>query len=133
MRIPERSLDAAVFMIFSNNGERCTAGSRILVQRSIYADFVARFAERARRITVGDPLDEKTIVGPMISAAHLAKVRGYIELGPREGATLMCGGLEAPALPAALPKGTTCSRPSSPMSTTGCGSRRTRSSARSPA
>src|SRR3954469_8904403 len=82
----ERALDAALFMIFSNNGERCTAGSRIFVQRSIYADFVARFTERARRIAVGDPLDEKTIVGPMISAAHLAKVRGYIELGPREGA-----------------------------------------------
>ncbi|HPM69202.1 MAG TPA: aldehyde dehydrogenase family protein, partial [Piscinibacter sp.] len=66
-----RALDAAVFMIFSNNGERCTAGSRILVQKSIYADFAQRFAERARRITVGDPLDEKTIVGPMISQAHL--------------------------------------------------------------
>ena len=46
----ERALDAAVFMIFSNNGERCTAGSRILVERSIYAEFAARFAERARRI-----------------------------------------------------------------------------------
>ena len=94
-----RALDAAIFMIFSNNGERCTAGSRILVQRSIYADFVARFVERARRIPVGDPLDEKTIVGPMISPGHLAKVRSYIELGPREGATLLCGGLEAPVLP----------------------------------
>lgn len=92
-----RALDAAVFMIFSNNGERCTAGSRILVQQSIYADFVARFVERAKRITVGDPLDEKTIVGPMISPAHLAKVRSYIELGPKEGATLLCGGLEPPA------------------------------------
>ena len=92
-----RALDAAVFMIFSNNGERCTAGSRILVQRSIYADFAQKFAERATRITVGDPLDEKTIVGPMISQAHLAKVRSYIELGPKEGATLLCGGLEAPA------------------------------------
>ena len=92
----DRALDAAVFMIFSNNGERCTAGSRILVQQSIYADFAAKFAERARRITVGDPLDEKTIVGPMISQAHLAKVRSYIELGPKEGATLLCGGLEVP-------------------------------------
>jgi 5-carboxymethyl-2-hydroxymuconic-semialdehyde dehydrogenase len=101
----DRALDAAVFMIFSNNGERCTAGSRILVQRRIYADFVARFTERARRITVGDPLDDKTIVGPMISRAHLAKVRGYIELGPREGATLMCGGADAPDLPAALANG----------------------------
>jgi 5-carboxymethyl-2-hydroxymuconic-semialdehyde dehydrogenase len=93
----DRALDAAVFMIFSNNGERCTAGSRILVQQSIYADFAARFAERAKRITVGDPLDEKTIVGPMISQAHLAKVRSYIELGPKEGATLLCGGLDAPS------------------------------------
>ena len=93
----DRALDAAVFMIFSNNGERCTAGSRILVQQSIYADFVARFVERAKRIVVGDPLDEKTIVGPMISQAHLAKVRSYIELGPKEGATLLCGGLDRPS------------------------------------
>jgi 5-carboxymethyl-2-hydroxymuconic-semialdehyde dehydrogenase len=101
----ERALDAAVFMIFSNNGERCTAGSRILVQRRIYADFAPRFAERATRITVGDPLDEKTIVGPMISPQHLDKVRRYIELGPVEGATMLCGGLDAPELPAALRRG----------------------------
>ena len=100
-----RALDAAIFMIFSNNGERCTAGSRILVQKSIYADFAQKFAERARRLVVGDPLDEKTIVGPMISQAHLAKVRSYIELGPKEGATLLCGGLDAPDLPAHLQKG----------------------------
>ena len=100
----DRALDAAVFMIFSNNGERCTAGSRILVQKAIYADFAAKFAERARRITVGDPLDEKTIVGPMISQAHLAKVRSYIELGPKEGATLLCGGLDRPAYAAELPE-----------------------------
>jgi 5-carboxymethyl-2-hydroxymuconic-semialdehyde dehydrogenase len=93
----DRALDAAVFMIFSNNGERCTAGSRILVQQSIYADFVQKFSERAKRIAVGDPLDEKTIVGPMISQAHLAKVRSYIELGPKEGATLVCGGLDRPS------------------------------------
>ncbi|MBQ0960141.1 5-carboxymethyl-2-hydroxymuconate semialdehyde dehydrogenase [Ideonella sp. 4Y11] len=101
----DRALDAAVFMIFSNNGERCTAGSRILVQQSIYADFAAKFAERAKRITVGDPLDEQTIIGPMISPGHLAKVRHYIELGPKEGATLLCGGLEAPELPAHLAQG----------------------------
>ena len=105
----DRALDAAVFMIFSNNGERCTAGSRILVQKSIYAEFVQKFAERAKRITVGDPLDDKTIIGPMISQAHLAKVKSYIELGPKEGATLVCGGLDrpsyAPELPADLGKG----------------------------
>jgi len=100
-----RALDAAIFMIFSNNGERCTAGSRILVQKSIYADFAQKFAERAQRIAVGDPLDDRTIVGPMISPQHLAKVRRYIELGPSEGATLLCGGLDAPPLPAPLRKG----------------------------
>ena len=100
-----RALDAAVFMIFSNNGERCTAGSRILVQKSIYADFAQQFAERARRITVGDPLDEKTLIGPLISQAHLAKVRSYIELGPKEGATLLCGGLAAPLVPDRVKKG----------------------------
>jgi 5-carboxymethyl-2-hydroxymuconic-semialdehyde dehydrogenase len=81
-----RALDAAVFMIFSNNGERCTAGSRILVQQSIYADFAAKFAERAKRIVVGDPLDEKTTVGPMISPAHL-----------------LCGGLDRPSYAPELP------------------------------
>ncbi|WP_046115112.1 5-carboxymethyl-2-hydroxymuconate semialdehyde dehydrogenase [Aquincola tertiaricarbonis] len=101
----DRALDAAIFMIFSNNGERCTAGSRILVQKSVYAQFVDRFVERARRITVGDPMDEKTIVGPMISPAHLAKVRSYIELGTQEGATMLCGGLDAPELPAAMARG----------------------------
>ena len=101
----ERALDAAIFMIFSNNGERCTAGSRILVHRSIYADFAERFAQRARRIVVGDPMDDKTIVGPMISRAHLAKVRGYIELGAQQGATMLCGGVDAPDLPAAMKNG----------------------------
>ncbi len=100
---PVRSLDAALFMVFSNNGERCTAGSRILIERPIYGEFAARFAERARRIRVGDPLDEATLVGPMVSPEHLAKVRGYIETGPREGATLLCGGLERPAYAAELP------------------------------
>ena len=105
----DRALDAAVFMIFSNNGERCTAGSRILVQHSVYADFVAKFTERAKRISVGDPLDEKTIVGPLISQAHVTKVKSYIELGPKEGATLLCGGLDrptyAPDLPARVANG----------------------------
>jgi 5-carboxymethyl-2-hydroxymuconic-semialdehyde dehydrogenase len=101
----ERALDAAVFMIFSNNGERCTAGSRILVQRSIYAEFARRFTDRALKLSVGDPLQDSTIIGPMISARHLDKVRGYIELGSREGASLLCGGLDAPQLPASMQKG----------------------------
>ncbi len=99
----DRAMDAAVFMIFSNNGERCTAGSRILVQESIYKKFAAKFAARAMKIAVGDPLDDKTIIGPMISQAHLAKVRGYIELGQKEGASLLCGGVGQPSYASALP------------------------------
>ena len=64
---------------------------------------MAKFTERARRIVVGDPLDEKTTIGPMISKAHLAKVRSYIELGPKEGATMLCGGLDRPSYAAELP------------------------------
>jgi 5-carboxymethyl-2-hydroxymuconic-semialdehyde dehydrogenase len=100
-----RALDAALFMIFSNNGERCTAGSRILVQKSIYSEFAQKFTERAERIPVGDPMNAKTIIGPMISANHLEKVRRYIELGLQEGATLMCGGIDAPAMTGALRQG----------------------------
>jgi 5-carboxymethyl-2-hydroxymuconic-semialdehyde dehydrogenase len=100
----DRALDAAIFMIFSNNGERCTAGSRIFVQNAIYAEFVNRFVERAKRISVGDPLDENTTVGPMISPAHLNKVRSYIDLGPQEGATLLCGGIDRPSYASELPE-----------------------------
>ncbi len=88
----ERALDAAIFMIFSNNGQRCTAGSRILVQSGIYDKFVADYVERAARLTVGDPLDPNTIVGPMISQSHWEKVTGYIETGKQEGAKLVFGG-----------------------------------------
>ena len=92
----ERALDAALVMIFSINGERCTAGSRILVQASIYPEFARRFVERAQRIAVGDPMDPATVIGPMVSQGHLARVRGYIELGLQEGATLLCGGVQKP-------------------------------------
>lgn len=88
----ERALDAALFMIFSNNGERCTAGSRIIVQRGIYDKFVADFAARAARLQVGDPLDPNTVIGPMISAEHKQKVARYIEIGQQEGARIVFGG-----------------------------------------
>jgi 5-carboxymethyl-2-hydroxymuconic-semialdehyde dehydrogenase len=83
-----RAMDAALFMIFSNNGERCTAGSRILVQKSIYPEFVREFTARAQRIAAGDPLDPQTIIGPMISAEHLEKVRRYIAKGNFVNATV---------------------------------------------
>lgn len=101
----ERALDAALFMIFSNNGERCTAGSRILVQAPIYETFAQEFAARASRLPVGDPTDPHTIIGPMISRAHRDKVTGYIERGIAEGARLLAGGSARPALAAHLDGG----------------------------
>lgn len=68
----ERALDAALFTIFSINGERCTAGSRIFIQQSIYPEFVKRFAERANRLRVGDPNDPNTRLG-RLSASNTGK------------------------------------------------------------
>ncbi len=91
---------------FFLNGERCTAGSRIFIQESVYPQFVAEFAARAKRLIVGDPQDPKTQVGSMITQAHYDKVTGYIKIGLEEGATLLAGGLERPAnLPAHLSRG----------------------------
>jgi len=100
----ERALDAAIFMIFSNNGERCTAGSRILIQDGIYERFVADFAARAAKLKVGNPLEEDTIVGPMISRGHWEKVTRYIDIGRREGARLVHDG-SAPDVPAQFRNG----------------------------
>jgi 5-carboxymethyl-2-hydroxymuconic-semialdehyde dehydrogenase len=93
----DRALDASLFTIFSINGERCTAGSRIFVQQSVYDDFVRKFAERAKRLAVGDPADEKTNIGSMITRAHWEKVTGYIRLGEQEGAKVLAGGPDKPA------------------------------------
>jgi 5-carboxymethyl-2-hydroxymuconic-semialdehyde dehydrogenase len=98
-----RALDAAVFMAFSNNGERRTGAARMLVHESVYDEFSATFSARATRVKVGDPLDESTIVGPLVSRGHLAKVRGYIEAGLNEGASLLCGGVDRPPYAAELP------------------------------
>ncbi|MGE8365410.1 5-carboxymethyl-2-hydroxymuconate semialdehyde dehydrogenase [Cupriavidus sp.] len=102
----ERALDAALFTIFSINGERCTAGSRIFVQDTVYDDFARKFAERARRLRVGDPTSEQTHVGAMITQQHWEKVTGYIRLGEQEGATILAGGAQRPSdLPAHLRNG----------------------------
>lgn len=99
----ERALDAALFTLFSLNGERCTAGSRIFIQDSIYPAFIQRFSERASRLRVGDPQALDTQVGALISKQHWDKVSGYIQLGIEEGATLLAGGPDKPTdLPAYL-------------------------------
>ena len=88
----ERALDAAVFMIYSLNGERCTSSSRLLVQDSIADEFLERLAARVRKIRVGNPLDPATEVGPLIHLAHLEKVSSYFEIARREGAEIAVGG-----------------------------------------
>ena len=87
----ERALDAAVFMIYSLNGERCTSSSRLLVQDTIYDDFVERVATRLRNIKVGHPLDPTTEIGPLIHPRHVEKVRNYLELAEAEGARVATG------------------------------------------
>jgi len=101
----DRALDAALFTIFSLNGERCTAGSRIFVQRTVYDDFARKFAERADRLKVGDPREEDTKLGSMITRAHWEKVTGYIDIGRREGATVAAGGGPPENLPARVQQG----------------------------
>ncbi len=88
----DRALDAAVFMIYSLNGERCTSSSRLLLQSSIAAEFVAKLIERVNRIRVGHPLDPATEVGPLIHESHLEKVMSYFDIARSEGACIAAGG-----------------------------------------
>ncbi len=78
--------------IFYGKGEVCAAGSRILVERSIYDDFVNEFAKRAENMTVGDPMDANTRLGAIVSEEQLARVLRYIEAGRSDGARLVAGG-----------------------------------------
>jgi betaine-aldehyde dehydrogenase len=90
----EAAVDGALFGVFFNQGEICSAGSRILVQRPIYAAFVEAMAEKARTIRLGPGLDRETQMGPLVSDEQFTRVRGYQELGSRE-ARLVCGGHRA--------------------------------------
>lgn len=87
-----RALDGALIGIFSNNGQQCLAGSRILVQRSIAAEFIARFTERMGKIRIGDPFDDSTEIGPLASLAHRQRVLSYVDIARRDGCTLLGGG-----------------------------------------
>ena len=89
----DRALDAAIFMIYSLNGERCTSSSRLLVQSSIADDFTARLIERVERIKVGHPLDPATEVGPLIHRVHFDKVCSYFDVARSEGAVIAAGGV----------------------------------------
>lgn len=87
----DAAIDATVFGVFSLNGERCTAGSRILVERSIYDEFVERYSAQADRVRVGLPEDPATEVGAIVHPEHFEKVMSYVEIGKQE-ARLTAGG-----------------------------------------
>lgn len=88
----ETAVNATIFGVFSLNGERCTAGSRIIVQRGIYDEFVERYAAQAKRVKVGLPSDPKTEVGALVHPEHFEKVMSYVELGKEEGRLVAGGG-----------------------------------------
>jgi acyl-CoA reductase-like NAD-dependent aldehyde dehydrogenase len=88
----ERCAEAIPMSAFGNAGQDCCARSRILVERSAYDSFMEAFVKRTERIRVGDPLDEDTEMGPLISAAQREKVSAYIDLGREEGARVVTGG-----------------------------------------
>jgi gamma-glutamyl-gamma-aminobutyraldehyde dehydrogenase len=95
----DRAVTYAINGIFGNMGEVCNAGSRLLVDKKIAGDFVARFIERGRTAyRAGDPLDPDTNLGPLVTAAHRRRVLDYIDKGRRDGARLEFGG-DTPDLP----------------------------------
>lgn len=88
----ERCIASSVFSVFGNCGQDCCARSRVLVQRPIYEEFVDRFTRRTAALRVGQPLDEKTEVGPLISAGQRQRSLDYVALARQEGAELVSGG-----------------------------------------
>jgi acyl-CoA reductase-like NAD-dependent aldehyde dehydrogenase len=88
----KQAVRGAYWGIFLNSGQACQAGSRLLVQRSVHERFVEELVNMAQTSRVGDPLDEKTMIGPVVDESQLATVMRYIETGAAEGASLVAGG-----------------------------------------
>jgi betaine-aldehyde dehydrogenase len=98
----EAAVDGALFGAFANQGEVCSAGSRLLVERSIYDRMLQALADKSARIRLGDPLDRDTKMGPLVTREHQQKVLEYIDVGRREGRLIVGGGVPKDA---ALAKG----------------------------
>jgi aminomuconate-semialdehyde/2-hydroxymuconate-6-semialdehyde dehydrogenase len=98
----DADLDAAIAgsvrSSFANQGQICLCGSRVFVERSAYKDFVDRFIEKASKLKIGDPLDEKTDQGAIVNKAQLDKIKFYVGLAQKEGGKIMLGG-DAPQPP----------------------------------
>ncbi|GAA4558945.1 aldehyde dehydrogenase family protein [Planotetraspora kaengkrachanensis] len=92
----EAAVDFALTAVFLHSGQVCSAGARLLVEDSLHDAFVDEVVRRASRIRLGGPFDPEAETGPLISAAHLAKVEAYVAAGIAEGAVLRCGGERLP-------------------------------------
>jgi aldehyde dehydrogenase (NAD+) len=88
----ERAVAGAFHAIYFHGGQCCTAGSRLFVEGKVHQEFVERLAERSKERKLGDPLDEGTEQGPQVSQEQMDKILGYVEMGNKQGATLMTGG-----------------------------------------
>ncbi|MGV2866830.1 aldehyde dehydrogenase [Achromobacter sp. AGC39] len=88
----DHAVNGVLYGIFSSSGESCVAGSRLFVARPLYAQFMDRLSDAARRLRVGDPADPATQMGPLISEEHRATVERYVALGLSEGGTIRTGG-----------------------------------------
>ena len=88
----EAAVDGALFGVFINQGEVCSAGSRILVEKKIYSKFVEAMTEKAKRIKLGPPLERETKMGPLVSKEQYDRVSSYLDLGKKEAKTAIGGG-----------------------------------------
>jgi alpha-ketoglutaric semialdehyde dehydrogenase len=86
------AIEGGIWGGFGTTGQRCTATSRIIIQKGVYRKFVDRFIERAQKLRVGNGLDDKTEMGPAINREQMDRDLSYVEIGQREGAKLKCGG-----------------------------------------
>ncbi|WP_027416578.1 aldehyde dehydrogenase family protein [Aneurinibacillus terranovensis] len=92
----EQAAEASVFSICMNQGQTCTAGTRLLVEENIAETFVQLLIEKAKKLRIGDPLDPSTQIGSLISKEQYERVKSYIQLGVAEGAKLVYGGIKPP-------------------------------------
>jgi aldehyde dehydrogenase (NAD+) len=86
------AVDGALWGGFGTSGQRCTAASRVVVHKKVIGEFTRKFVERASGLRIGDGLDPKVDVGPVISETQLTRIQKYVQIGKKEGATLLCGG-----------------------------------------
>src|SRR5499433_3837539 len=100
----EQAVNGAMMGIFYNQGQVCCAGSRLFVEESVKDEFLGKLSEKASKISVGNPMDKNTQMGPQVSEEQLNRIKGYVDIAREEGATVVTGG-QSPNLEGAFQKG----------------------------